>query len=292
MDALLASAGPVRQRKPRPHGSIAQPKTSDTTHKTVSRGPHKESIDPSTHSILTTTRLPSSFHHSNLATGSSSAPIRPRPSISRINDKKLRAKVARTDVSSKRARLEREEVNEWLNAPIAGGAGGIEVDVDGGERTWRVGQDEIVREVGVASGGKRFDLMMEAMGNYQVSYTRNGRYVFITLLFSEAQSSQFRHLAIASSLGHVATFDWHAGKLHSEIQLRESVRDIKWVALIFLACTAATEDSADSSILRRFTLSHRKNMSSYMIRMVSKYSEYCQRSTAIKRCSRRSEQLS
>ena len=36
-----------------------------------------------------------------------------------------------------------------------------------------------------------------------------------------------RHLAIASSLGHVATFDWHAGTLHSEIQLRESVRDIK-----------------------------------------------------------------
>ena len=36
-----------------------------------------------------------------------------------------------------------------------------------------------------------------------------------------------RHLAIASRFGHVATFDWHSGKLHSEIQLRESVRDIK-----------------------------------------------------------------
>lgn len=36
-----------------------------------------------------------------------------------------------------------------------------------------------------------------------------------------------RHLAIASSAGHVATFDWQAGKLHSEIQLGETVRDVK-----------------------------------------------------------------
>ena len=36
-----------------------------------------------------------------------------------------------------------------------------------------------------------------------------------------------RHLAIASSAGHVATFDWQAGKLHSEIQLGETIRDVK-----------------------------------------------------------------
>ncbi len=38
-----------------------------------------------------------------------------------------------------------------------------------------------------------------------------------------------RHLAIASSNGHVATFDWQAGRLHSEIQLKENVRDIKFL---------------------------------------------------------------
>jgi hypothetical protein len=36
-----------------------------------------------------------------------------------------------------------------------------------------------------------------------------------------------RFLAMASSKGHIATFDWQAGKLNAEIQLRESVRDIK-----------------------------------------------------------------
>ncbi len=36
-----------------------------------------------------------------------------------------------------------------------------------------------------------------------------------------------RHLALASNHGHVSTMDWQAGKLHSELQLGESVRDIK-----------------------------------------------------------------
>ena len=175
MDRLLASAGPLKSRKTRRPPSQFQAQLSNSSHKTVVRGPDKDSIDPSTHSILVTTRLPSSFRHSHPATGSTSATHRPDPSTSRISDKKLRAKVARTDVSSKRAGVERKEVNEWLNVPIAGGAGGVEVDEDGGERTWRVGQDEIVREVGVASGGKRFDLRMENLGTYRVSYTRNGR---------------------------------------------------------------------------------------------------------------------
>jgi len=175
MDALIASAGPMSQRKPRRLTNRPESKRTTPSHKTISRGPDKEPIDPSTNSILASTRLPTSFHHSHLATGSASVNIRPNPSVSRISDKKLRAKVSRTDVNSKRARLEREDVDEWLNKPIGGGAGGIEVDDEGGERTWRVGQEEIVKEVGVSGGAKRFDLKMESMGNYRVSYTRNGR---------------------------------------------------------------------------------------------------------------------
>lgn len=69
-----------------------------------------------------------------------------------------------------------------------------------------------MKEVAMNVRGKKFDLKMEDMGNYKVDYTRNGR-----------------HLAIASSRGHVATFDWQAGKLHSEIHLKETVRDIKFL---------------------------------------------------------------
>ena len=176
MDALVASAGPIH-RKGSSSGGPSRRRMPVSSHKTVNRGPDKEAIDPSTHSILTTTRLPSSFHASTLPTGSSSAPLLPDTSISRIKDKKLRAKIAKQDVSSQRARIQREEVNEWLNAPMGGSGGGIEVDETMEERTWRVGQEDIVKEVGRASGAKKFDLKFENMGSYRVDYTRNGRWV-------------------------------------------------------------------------------------------------------------------
>lgn len=173
MDALIASAGPMSSssRKAGP----SRPRWPNSAHKTVDRGPDKESIDPSTHSILNRTRLPSSFHHSSLPTGGDSAPIRPDASVARIADKKLRAKIARQDVGSKRARMERDDVNEWLNTAVSGGAGGIEVDEEEGERTWRIDQKDIVKEVGRGAGAKRFDLKFDNMGSYKVDYTRNGR---------------------------------------------------------------------------------------------------------------------
>ncbi|WVR04965.1 hypothetical protein IAU60_001977 [Kwoniella sp. DSM 27419] len=211
MDALLAAAGPLEKKGSKGKKSSWNRPTGPTSHKTITRGDGTK-IDPSLNSILPATRVPSSFHSSNLATGSGSAPLRPDAAISKIGDKKLRAKLARQDVGNKRAKVEREDVNEWLNKAVSGGKGGIEVDEEEGERTWRVRQKDIVDSVGVGVSGKKFDLKMEDMGSYKVDYTRNGR-----------------HLAIASSKGHVATFDWQAGKLHSEIQLRESVRDIKFL---------------------------------------------------------------
>ncbi|KAL0959154.1 hypothetical protein HGRIS_014440 [Hohenbuehelia grisea] len=38
-----------------------------------------------------------------------------------------------------------------------------------------------------------------------------------------------RHLAIAGRTGHVATFDWQTGQLHSELQLQETCRDITFL---------------------------------------------------------------
>ena len=35
-----------------------------------------------------------------------------------------------------------------------------------------------------------------------------------------------RHLAIAGHMGHVSTFDWQTGTLHTELQLQETCRDI------------------------------------------------------------------
>lgn len=38
-----------------------------------------------------------------------------------------------------------------------------------------------------------------------------------------------RHLAIAGRKGHVGTFDWHSGRLHTELHLKETVRAIRWL---------------------------------------------------------------
>lgn len=80
------------------------------------------------------------------------------------------------------------------------------------ERTWRITQKEIAENSSVATQGKQFSLNLEEFGPYAVDYTRNGR-----------------HLAIAGRKGHVATFDWQSGRLHSELQLGETVRAIRWL---------------------------------------------------------------
>lgn len=52
--------------------------------------------------------------------------------------------------------------------------------------------------------------------------------VFDSLLVSNILLPS-RHLAVVGRKGHVATFDWQAGTLHSELQLRETCRDITFV---------------------------------------------------------------
>ena len=76
------------------------------------------------------------------------------------------------------------------------------------ERTWRVGQDEVVKASGQEAARGRREWTLDG-GPYRSRYTRNGR-----------------HLAVVGNKGHVATFDWQTGTLHSELQLQETCRDI------------------------------------------------------------------
>ncbi|KAI0056365.1 BING4CT-domain-containing protein [Artomyces pyxidatus] len=79
------------------------------------------------------------------------------------------------------------------------------------DKTWRISQDEIVKEVGAEAARGRREMVLDG-GPYRSRYTRNGR-----------------HMAIVGLKGHVATFDWRTGTMHSELQLQETCRDITFL---------------------------------------------------------------
>ncbi|KAJ9100936.1 hypothetical protein QFC19_005332 [Naganishia cerealis] len=187
MDALLEKAGPIPARPHNPKAGGSRRKA--LPHQKVARGSNKPAIDSSLHSILPQTRLAPSLH-------SHLTDVQPSKELGKIKDKKLRAKLASEQVSQKRARGEREDVQTYLNNPAVvsyshafgdeeedgDSAGepmdtGIEVDEDMGERTWRVSQQEIADAVGISARGKKFDLKLETIGDggYSVDYTSNGR---------------------------------------------------------------------------------------------------------------------
>ena len=80
------------------------------------------------------------------------------------------------------------------------------------ERTYKVRQDELKKEVSVETAKAGFDLKLEDFGPYMVDYTRNRR-----------------GLLLAGRKGHVSAMDWRAGTLGCELHLGETVRDAKWL---------------------------------------------------------------
>jgi U3 small nucleolar RNA-associated protein 7 len=130
--------------------------------------------------------------------------IRPKS----VKDKKLRANIRSLEAKNRQAAVEAKNVEILLE----NNAGLLEPETEL-ERTYRVRQDEIKREVGVETAKKGFELRLDDLGPYDVcEYSRNGR-----------------DLLVAGRKGHVATFDWRDGKLGCEIQLNETVRDARWL---------------------------------------------------------------
>jgi U3 small nucleolar RNA-associated protein 7 len=80
------------------------------------------------------------------------------------------------------------------------------------EKTWKVRQDEIRRQVPIETAKKGFELKLDEMGPFIASYSRNGR-----------------DLLLAGRKGQVATMNWRDGKLGCELQLMETVRDATWL---------------------------------------------------------------
>lgn len=186
------------------------------TKKRGARGAHTdESQQVQAASIANTTRIPKSLQQ---ATPEETIGVRPPKSISSIGDKKLRSEVSRQYLSRKRAEKHAELADTYLHGAVPGEeAGMIEPDNEM-ERTAKVTQQQIRDEVGVDTARKSFELRLGSdkgapgLGPYRCDYTRNGR-----------------HLLLGGRKGHLAAFDWQAGKLSCEIQVRETVRDVRWL---------------------------------------------------------------
>lgn len=83
----------------------------------------------------------------------------------------------------------------------------LEVDED--NRTTAITQKQIKNNVDVTAATKVFELSLD-FGPYRAKYSRNGR-----------------HLLLGSKMGHLVAFDWLTKKLHFEINVMESIHDIR-----------------------------------------------------------------
>lgn len=124
-----------------------------------------------------------------------------------IKDKKLRGSMKSLEVRYQEAALKAKDAEILLESRF----GFLETEGEL-ERTYKVRQDQIRRDVDVETAKKGFDLKLDGLGPYVCDFTRNGR-----------------DLILGGRKGHVATMDWRSGKLGCELQLGETVRDVKWL---------------------------------------------------------------
>ncbi|XP_072223453.1 WD repeat-containing protein 46 [Leuresthes tenuis] len=89
-------------------------------------------------------------------------------------------------------------------------AGFLEGDED--EDTCIISQEDISDAVDISSGAKYFNFKLSQFGPYRVDYSKTGR-----------------HLLLGGRRGHVACMDWQSKQLMCEINVMESINDVKWL---------------------------------------------------------------
>jgi U3 small nucleolar RNA-associated protein 7 len=158
MDALLAKADAIQPLTKRRKTSYIASKQRTKRPQDVS------STDRTLHSIAKHTSIPKSLN--NLP--------ETQPTHTHIANKKLRAELNRHTAQSARAKALLEDAEMLL----ADEAGKIEVEGEM-ERTWRVGQDDIVQGAGQEAAKGRREWKLDG-GPYRSRYTRNGRSAIVS----------------------------------------------------------------------------------------------------------------
>ena len=126
-----------------------------------------------------------------------------------VKDKKLRSNLKALETKYQDATLKAKDAEILLEHE----PGFLEPEHEL-ERTYKIRQDEIQKDLSVETARNRFELKLdERLGPYSCDYTHNGR-----------------ALLLSGRKGHVATIpDWRAGTLGCDLQLNETIRDAKWL---------------------------------------------------------------
>ncbi|KAF5725632.1 U3 small nucleolar RNA-associated protein 7-like [Tripterygium wilfordii] len=124
------------------------------------------------------------------------------PNLEVLKDKKLKGQLSVREefygISAKAA----AKAAKWL-MPSEGGF----LEAEGLEKTWRIKQEAIAKEVDVLSSRNQYDIVLPDLGPYTLDFTSSGRY-----------------MAVAGRKGH-AIVDMQSMNLIREIQVRETVCD-------------------------------------------------------------------
>ncbi|KAM6981986.1 WD repeat-containing protein 46 [Tautogolabrus adspersus] len=119
---------------------------------------------------------------------------------------KLRDMITRSEEASQMAQKQAARFDLLLPED----AGFLEGDED--EDTCTISQEDIADAVDITSGAKYFNLKLSQFGPYRLDYSKTGR-----------------HLLLGGRRGHVACIDWQSKQLMCEINVMESVNDVKWL---------------------------------------------------------------
>ncbi|KAI8569300.1 hypothetical protein RHMOL_Rhmol02G0268100 [Rhododendron molle] len=121
-----------------------------------------------------------------------------------LRDKKLKGQLSVKEELYGKSAKAAAKIEKWL-MPSEGGY----LEAEGIEKTWRIKQEAIVREVDISSSKNQYDIVLPDLGPYTLDFTSSGRY-----------------MAVAGRKGHLAIIDMMNMGLIKELQVRETVRDV------------------------------------------------------------------
>ncbi|KAJ7970768.1 WD40 repeat [Quillaja saponaria] len=121
-----------------------------------------------------------------------------------LQDKKLKGQLAVREGLYKQSANAAAKAEKWL-MPSEGGY----LEAEGIEKTWRIKQESIAREVDILSSRNQYDIILPELGPYTLDFTSSGRY-----------------MALAGRKGHIGIVDVKQMNLIREFQVRETVRDV------------------------------------------------------------------